>query len=122
MKAAMISVQLDTRPNMLINQIIVNATTIFAPEEMPSTKGPAMGLEKKVCSKKPARLSAPPSSAAIRMRGRRIFQMIFTCVGSPVLVKMIFAISPTEIGTLPILIFSTVIAHNAKSRPRKTAV
>ena len=26
-------------------------TVIFAPEEMPSTKGPAMGLWKKVCSR-----------------------------------------------------------------------
>ena len=35
---------------------------------------------------------------------------------------MIFAISPTEIGTLPILMFSTVITHSAKTSPRKTAV
>ena len=43
---------------------------------MPSTKGPAMGLPKKVCSKKPDSDSPPPSSAAISMRGRRIFQMM----------------------------------------------
>ena len=30
---------------------MTSATTIFAPEEIPSTKGPAMGLWKKVCKR-----------------------------------------------------------------------
>ena len=46
----------------------------FAPEETPSTKGPAMGLAKKLCSRKPDTLSAPPSRAAAARRGRRIWR------------------------------------------------
>ena len=30
---------------------MTSATTIFAPEEIPSTKGPAIGLWKKVCKR-----------------------------------------------------------------------
>ena len=30
---------------------ITSATTIFAPEEIPSTKGPAMGLWKNACKR-----------------------------------------------------------------------
>ena len=33
--------------------IIVSATVSLAPEEIPSTNGPAIGLAKKVCSRKP---------------------------------------------------------------------
>ena len=40
--------------------IIARATIIFAPEEIPSTYGPAIGLEKNVCNKNPERASAPP--------------------------------------------------------------
>ena len=78
-KAAITSVQEETAPNFPRMTIIVSATTIFAPEEIPNTKGPAIGLEKKVCSKNPESDSAPPKIAAIRMRGRRIFQMMATC-------------------------------------------
>ena len=51
-------------------------TTIFAPEEIPSTKGPAMGLRKKVWSKKPDTDSAPPRMAASSIRGIRILKII----------------------------------------------
>ncbi len=50
------------------------------PEEMPSTKGPAMGFLKKVWSRKPAMDSAPPSRAAPSRRDRRIFQRILPSV------------------------------------------
>ena len=33
--------------------IIASATTSFAPEEIPSTNGPAIGFLKNVCSKNP---------------------------------------------------------------------
>ena len=51
--------------------------------EIPRTKGPAIGLEKNVCSKKPERDNAPPSSAAIRILGRRIFHIILYSVAAP---------------------------------------
>ena len=81
-----------------------------------------MGLAKKVCSRKPDRLSAPPSSAAIRMRGRRIFQMMLTCVGSPLRLNRMRAISPMGIGTLPTLMLSTMIAQKAIASTRNTRV
>ena len=44
--------------------IITSATTSFAPELMPRMNGPAMGLLKNVCSRKPESASAPPNKAA----------------------------------------------------------
>ena len=58
--------------------------------------------------------------AAIRILGKRIFQIILYAVASPLLVKMILKISGTDMCTLPVLIFSTVIRQNAKIRPIKT--
>ena len=45
--AAIITTELESRPRWR-KKIMVMATTSFAPEEMPSTKGPAMGLAKNV--------------------------------------------------------------------------
>ena len=45
-------------------KIMVRATVIFAPEEIPKTNGPAMGLRKKICIRNPASAKAPPSTAA----------------------------------------------------------
>ena len=104
------------------NIIIVNATTILAPEEIPSTNGPAIGFEKKVCNKKPDRDNAPPSIAAIRMRGSRIFQIILYSTASPSLMNNILNIFGTEICTFPVLIFNTIIAKNAARSPRNTTV
>ena len=57
-------------------KIIVIATNIFAPDEIPSTNGPAIGFLKNVCNKNPDNDNAPPKIAAIHRRGRRIFQII----------------------------------------------
>ena len=56
--------------------MVVIPTTILAPEEMPSTNGPAMGLRKKVWSKKPDRARAPPNMAASSIRGMRMLKII----------------------------------------------
>ena len=85
---------------------------IFAPEEIPSTNGPAIGFEKNVCNKKPDRDNAPPSNAAIRIRGRRIFHMILYSTASPSCKNNILKIFGTEICTFPVLIFSTVMTKN----------
>ena len=69
--AAIITTELESRPRWR-KKIMVMATTSFAPEEMPSTKGPAMGLAKNVWSRNPATESAPPSRMAASTLGRRM--------------------------------------------------
>lgn len=49
--AARISVYEENLPIYFKYTIIVSATTIFAPEEIPRTKGPAIGLEKMSAAK-----------------------------------------------------------------------
>ena len=100
---------------------MLSATTILAPEEIPRTNGPAIGFSKKVCKRKPDRDRAPPRIAAIRIRGRRIFQIILYSFPSPVRRSRIRKISGIEIFTFPELIFSTVMAANARISTRNTA-
>ena len=88
---------------------------------MPRTNGPAIGFSKNVCSRKPASESAPPRIAAMRMRGRRIFQMMFTSVGLPVLVNRISTIRSSGMGMLPMLMFSTVMRQKAAMRTKNTS-
>ena len=71
-KAARINVTEFNNSPCCKKKIIVNATTNFAPEEIPSTKGPAMGFEKKFCNKQPDTDNAPPKIAAASSLGRRI--------------------------------------------------
>ncbi len=59
---------------------IATHTVIFAPEEMPSTKAPRWGCGKRFAADTPDRDSAPPKISADRMRGSRIFMMIWLCV------------------------------------------
>ena len=101
-------------------KIMTRATTIFAPDEIPSTNGPAMGFSKKVCSMKPERDNAPPRRAAMITRGSRIFQMISMVVSFPSRLKIASAISETDRFTLPVLMFSTVITANAISSSPNT--
>ncbi len=54
-------------------KIMVSATTSLAPEEIPSTKGPAIGLLKKVCSKNPETESAPPRMITASILGQTDF-------------------------------------------------
>ena len=80
-----------------------------------------MGLPKKVCSKKPDSDSPPPSSAAIRIRGRRIFQMMLYWAESFAWPSRMRRISPTGMATLPALMFSTVITTSAAASSRNTS-
>ena len=50
----------------------LQAQETFAPEEIPSVKGPAMGLWKKVCNRYPDRASPPPRIPAAAALGKRI--------------------------------------------------
>ena len=108
----------DTTRSMTI---MTMATNSFDPDDMPKTKGPAMGLPKKVCIRKPDRASPPPITAAAIMRGMRSFHTMFICVSPPSRRNMMRAMSDTDMCTLPELIFHTVSAVSAASRPMNTA-
>ena len=91
--------------------IITRETTSFAPDEIPSTNGPAMGFAKNVCSRKPDTDKAPPSITAERIRGRRISHTMWYEVSSPVLLSRISPISSTDRCTLPELMFQINNTH-----------
>ena len=61
---------------LLRKKIISIATTSLAPEEIPSTNGPAIGLLKKVCRRNPDTDRAPPRMMTARILGRRISHII----------------------------------------------
>ena len=72
-KAAITS---ETAPGFLPpdkKKIRASATVNFAPDEIPSTKGPTMGLLKNVCNIYPERASAPPKITAAIILGTLIF-------------------------------------------------
>ena len=75
-KAARIMAPEPMDTDLLKRKIIRKATISLAPEEIPSTKGPAIGLLKKVCSRNPETESAPPRMITERILGRRISQTI----------------------------------------------
>ena len=109
--AAMSAQEPSTRP-WPIPTIITMATTSLAPDEIPKMYGPAMGLLKNVCSRKPESARPPPSTVAAIMRGRRICQTtLYSTVKSlPVLcppLNRIDARSSTGIAMLPMQMFKT---------------
>ena len=69
--APTIAAELRSIPFCIAN-IMESATVSFAPDDMPRTYGPAIGLLKKLCNRKPDTESAPPRSAAAIARGSRI--------------------------------------------------
>ena len=96
--------------------IITRATTSLEPDEMPSTKGPAMGLAKNVCSWKPATESAPPRISAERSLGRRIFRTMLRTVSLPPVPK---SAPRTSRGGMAVLPVSRLTARNSpRSRTR----
>ena len=86
-----------------IKNTITSETTSLAPDEIPKMKGPAMGLLKNVCSKKPEIDSAAPRSTTAMARGRRMSTTMGLCC-CPV---MAATTSPTGMLTLPIVMFMT---------------
>ena len=100
--------------------MVTTASSIFAPEEMPSTNGPAIGLRKNVCKRKPERESAPPRTAAVKSRGNRIFHIIGYAESVESRIKIILKILSTESLTLPVLIFRISAAIKSAMRIRKT--
>ena len=56
--------------------IIVIARNILAPDEIPSTKGPAIGFLKNACKRYPESDNAPPSTAAVSSLGSLIFHIM----------------------------------------------
>ena len=120
--AARIRAHEEADPNRSMRMIMTTATHILAPEEMPSTKGPAMGLPKNVCRRKPDKARAPPRIAACRILGMRIFQIILTSDASPCFRNRILRIFPVGMLTLPVLILRMIIARNAAARTANTMI
>ena len=118
--APMSSADEDFTPR-LSRKIITSETASFAPDEMPSTNGPAMGLWKKVCSRYPDTDSAPPKMSAAIMRGSRICMMILRCVRFSPPPSRICQISDAESETLPARRFQirkTARRTNSSEKPR----
>ena len=118
--ASTISKELTGRP-WFRRRIMTRATASFAPEEIPRTKGPAIGLWKKVCRAKPDTDRPPPRRTAARARGKRICQTILQFVGSPSRRKRILKISPGAMDTDPEAMFTSSRRSSAASRNAKTA-
>ena len=108
----------------------VSPTHSFAPDEIPSTKGPAIGFLKKACKRNPETASAPPRTAARSILGSLIFKIILACAdisteaaGQKILFfaafHTILMISPAGIYTEPRFILSA--NPRAKSAARTTA-
>ena len=94
-------------------------TASLAPEEMPSTKGPAMGFAKKVWSRKPETDSPPPKMIAAQIRGsRRVRTMPYSVLPSEGPQRM-RRISAPDRETLPALMFHTASATSSASSSRK---
>lgn len=89
----------------LIDAINAIDTTSFAPDEIPSTNGPAIGLWKRVWRRYPDKANAPPKSIDANALGIRIFIRIFDTVVFSVPEKIAFNASFTGISALPINIF-----------------
>ena len=100
-------------------KIITRETTSFAPDEIPRTKGLAMGFPKNVCKRKPDTDRAPPRIIAASILGSLISQMILSAVSSPFPKNRISIISLTEISILPELIFHTIKLIRSKARKPK---
>jgi len=83
------------------NRIIKIETTSFAPEEIPRTKGPAMGFEKKVCRRNPDTESAPPRIRAASILGRRISKRIWRIISFPSSAVRAARRSAADTRTLP---------------------
>ena len=105
--AAAIRVMLLALRDLDKRNTIASATHIFAPDEMPSTKGPAMGLWKNVCKRYPERASAPPRINTDTVLGSLILQRIVLIVVSVSLPESELMISGIEIFTLPMQTLST---------------
>ena len=71
-KAARIMAPEPMDTDLLKRKIISSATISLAPEEIPSTNGPAIGLLKNVCSRNPDTDNAPPRMITARIRGSLI--------------------------------------------------
>lgn len=91
---------------MNFNAIIkIKATNSLDPDEIPKTYGPAIGLLKNVCIKKPETAKPPPNIADEISLGSLISHIILIFDVDPSLKNSIFTISLTDICTGPELIF-----------------
>ena len=83
------------------NTTIKTDTTSFAPDEIPRTKGPAIGFEKNVCKRKPDTESAPPRVRAASILGSRISKRICRTISVPSFAVRAARRSAADTRTLP---------------------
>ena len=95
-------------------------TDSLAPEDMPSTYGPAMGLPKKVCSRYPDTASAPPKSTVMHILGSRICVKIFLSCSLPP-PSRISTILPGSMETLPSAVHRSAPISSAAASAANTA-
>lgn len=115
-KAATIIPQDPTPIPRLRKRSITKDTASLAPEDIPSTKGLAMGFPKKVWRRKPDTDRAPPSMAAAKSLGRRISHKIRPAGESASIPLKAAAISAADSLTLPNMAFNSKRRIQPKSR------
>ena len=98
---------------------IARATHILAPDEIPSTNGPAMGLWKNVCKRYPESARAPPKINTETVLGSLMFQIIVLIVSSIVRPLKAARTSLREILTLPMHTLSTKKTQMPKTSTAK---
>ena len=97
------------------------ARNSFAPDEIPSTKGPAIGFRKNVWIRNPERDRAPPKREARAIRGRRIFQiMLYAAIFDLSPLNKILTISSAEMLTLPIWMLNITEARRSMINSENT--
>ena len=74
--------RLSATPPMLPDNRTTNATPRLAPEQIPSTDGPARGLRKTVCICRPLMARPAPATIATRVCGTLDLRMILVQMGS----------------------------------------
>ena len=119
--AAAIITKEEMLPICFRKMIITAATASLAPEEIPRTKGPAIGFSKNVCRRKPERARAPPSSMAISALGSLIFHRMLASFPPPCPCRSSSMTRETGILTLPIMTFSKKARRSRAARITKTA-
>ena len=99
------------------SRIIMIATKSFAPEETPSTKGPARGLRKKVCNKYPDTDRAPPRINALKSLGKRRSNRMAAASASPFPASALM-IRGNESAALPVIRFAAERARTMAASSR----
>ena len=105
-------------PPKILEPRINKATPKLAPDEIPSTKGPANGFLNKVCIQSPLIDNPEPTKIAVRALGKRKLRTITSQLDlAPVPPVRISKISDNGMDTEPILILNSKSRRIATDNP-----